>query len=71
MNQVLLFLLLIDDFVDTEEQALFNQYVLVQRDIVLEEMTNYLNQALSHLKLHLIHIAEVLLTYSQIAHLFS
>lgn len=64
MNQVLLFLLLIDDFVDTEEQALFNQYVFVQRDIVLEEMTNYLNQALSHLKLHLIHITEVLLTYS-------
>ena len=49
MDQVLHLLLLIEDFIDTEEKTLFDWDVLACHSIVLEEVANDLDQPLLNL----------------------
>ena len=53
MDQVLLLLLLVQDFVNAEEEPLFDQDVFVDSHIVFEKVTHDLNQALNDFQLDL------------------
>ena len=71
VDQVLLLAVFCCDFIDTKEETFFDQEVLFECSIILEEVTEYLNQSLLDLQPDVTWEFEVFLTDLQILHLCS
>jgi len=69
VDQVLLLLVLPDNFVDTQEEPFFDQNVSCERRVVLEKVANNLNQAFFHANLDIAGKSEVFLAHAKIGHL--
>ena len=71
MDQVLGALILCQDFVDTKEKTFLDKYIFATYSVILEEMTDELNQSLLYLNLNFARQTQVFLAHSKVRHLFS